>query len=701
VLHTRDTALRCALLALLGGALCAFCWPGRTARLVAELRAAEEARERADLVRLLGESGDPQAREALLESTRDREAGVRAEAVLALARLEPPAGAGHDPTEPRAQSEDGTHEVVAALLSDNAPRVRAAAAEALGRLAVRAADSDVDLLLRSLSDEDPKVRVASARALGGLRAARAVAALGRSLSDPSLEVAIAAAHALAQAGGSQAFGLLASRLGQAPPELRVTILDAVPRGSATLAHKLARLALSDENGEVVLAGLRLVVRQQLDVALEQVEALAHMEDSRVAAAARGAAHTLRALRGERQAQPPARPAWLEPLLRAGEPALPAEQAETTLSALEASLPPGEPLLAEPLAEWLLRAPHGLRARIAALLASTGAPARAGALRGLISNADPALQIALCDVFAHTRDARHAPALAPLLRAHDAKVRAAAARALGAIADLRTLDDLRELLEQGPARTRADAAYALALALERLRGELGRRAARRLHRTLVHTLLAGDEPSAARAACALGLLSPYATSQALRQYAPRLSRTREQALLRASARDGSRSARALRAMYRARPEAALAATALTGQLLTDAPSPDELLRLSVDARWPLGPIAAFGLARAAPSALRALDTRALCAATRRSAEPTTTRNLRVTLERLQVTCADLPRETIAFDAPEGAPADGFQSLVFADGSTLISAPDAAHDASWPALRHRSVADPWQYPYGSKR
>jgi HEAT repeat protein len=702
VLDARHAALRCALLALLGSALCAFSWPGRSQRLLAELHAAEEPRERADLVRLLGTTGDAGVREALLEAARDREPSVRAEAARALAELARalravPSASG----EPAASEEeretrgDATRETLAALLSDSAPRVRAAAAEALGQVAARGADEDLDLLLRSLSDEDPKVRAASARAFAALRATRAVAALGRSLSDPSLEVASAAAAALAAEGGSQALSLLASEFGQLPPELRVTILDAVPGAWPTLADKLARLALADENSEVVLAGLRLVLRQRLGAALEQVETLTGAHAARVTEAARG---TLRELRAPALAHAArARPAWLEPLLRAGDPGLPAAQAEEALQALEANLSPGEALAADPLAEWLLRAPAALRARIARLLAETRAPVRAGGLRALLDQPDPALQSALCDVLAHTHDPDHVPALAPLLGAQEAALRTAAARALGAIADRSTLEQLRETLARGPARAHAPAAYALALALERLRGELGRRAAQRLQRTLLRALLTDDEASAAHAARALGVLDPYAATQTLRKHAGQLGARRALALLRAGALDGSPGARALRARYLTRPEPALAATALTARLLGNPPPPHELLALTSSGRWPLGPIAAFGLARATPAALRTLDGQLLCRSARNAREPTTARNLRLALARLQVACAGLPRASAEPAGAAEAAAGALQLLVFADGSRLISAADAARDASWPRLRHSSVADPWHDPY----
>jgi HEAT repeat protein len=685
------------LLALLSCVLCAFSWPGRTQRLVTELRAAEDPRARSDMARLLGAVGDATAHEALLEATRDRDAGVRAAALRALAQL------NDAPL-------DVTREAVVALLSDAAPVVRAAAASALSKLTAADGDDAVALLLRSLTDEDPKVRAESARALGKLRAGRAVAGLGQALSDASIEVATAAAHALANEAGAQALALLANKLAQAPLELRLAILDALNVGSAEAARNLALLALSDENVEVVLSGLRLVLRHQLSAALQQVERLAQVDDARLASAARLAAEALRAEREERaQGWQSDRPAWLEPLLRAGDPDLPADQTGEVLTALEATLPAHEPMAAEPLAEWLLRAPSAARARIAALLASTGQPARASALIALLPKSDAALQMALCDVLAHTRDARYAPALLPLLRAENPELRAAAARALGAIADAAALDRLRDTLVDGPPRARESAAYALALALEvllaggptgvaRVHTELGRRRAKRLRRALLAALLDGDEATGARTARALGVLDAYAATRALAQHADKLSPARRIALLRAGVGDGSDSARALRAHYAQSPQASLAATAFTAQVLSGELATRELLQVVARARWPLGPIAAFALARTVAKRTQAVDATQLCDAWKRSAEPTARRNLRVALEGLRATCGDFGREGALARASGAARTNAFRSLVFVDGSVLISFPDAAHDPSWRQLSHVDVADPWHPPYG---
>lgn len=187
---------------------------------------------------------------------------VRWQAAIILGRLAPSAGQASVP-------------VLTEALSDEEPQVRAAAAEALGRigqgsapalpqlfLLVRDPDATVRLktvealpnvtrdtsiisrLILALSDSAPEVRRGSAASLGalGTSTSRSVAALGRALEDPSAAVRAAAALALAEIGpparASRVALLAAQRDSSA--QVRRVVEDALRRIAGDTSRSNAR-----------------------------------------------------------------------------------------------------------------------------------------------------------------------------------------------------------------------------------------------------------------------------------------------------------------------------------------------------------------------------------------------------------------------------------------------------------------------------
>lgn len=664
-----------------------FSWPGRVERLVAELHHEDDPARRTDLVKLLTSLASHDAEAALTEACSDKNASVRSEAVSGLARLaDPPL------------------DVIRSLLTDGATPVRAAAASALAL----AGDKDShERLIRSLGDEEPLVRAASARALAALKVHKASGALGAALSDPSSEVAISAAEALCQLGGSEAELVIASRFASLPGEVQGALLEALTQASAELAQRPANAALASAQPELVRAGLQLVVRHRLFGSLPAVQALRAAHEPSVARAAELAQRVLRAP----AAQPPPERAWLPALIESARRDLQEDELERVLERLERLLPEGEQLSGDPLAEWLPRAPARFAARVARLLARSQARVRGEPLLALLDRQDSALCVALCAVLANSNDASLAPRLLPRLGDADLAVRMAAARALGTLADAalglqlaQQLADLDEL----PRVQQPRVAQALALAAPRLAKHWSAGEHRRVQRALGEALDTDDEETAAYVARALALVDPAAASALLRKRGSTLSAARRVALLRASAGDTSAGARQLRAQYVRAPEPAVAATALTAQLLAGrAYAPRDLLTMLTSVRWPLGPIAAFGLNRSHAALGSDVDQAALCAALRDAREPLTRRNLRVALASSRAKCAsardldDALVTVVQRSTTHTQAATTFRALVLADQSVLVSATDAAGDASWPLMHARAERSAWSLPYRSNR
>lgn len=669
----------------MGGLLCllansAFAWPGRVDKLVAALHEADDAALRSDLVRLLSSVQAPAALAALIEACTDQQPGVRAEAVLGLARGdEPPL------------------EIMRPLLADPASEVRAAAATALAH-----DPESVDRLIRTLADEDAAVRAASARSLGSLRQTRAVSALSSALSDPSSEVASAAAEALCQLPGHDAAALLASRFPSLPLTVQRSLLGALGEAPRELAEKPAAVALHSEHDELLLAGLQLVVRHRLSAQLPTVQTLLHANQPVVAHAAALALTVLSSTSrpaGEQRT-------WLPALLQTGKPDLNADQQEAALRELERFIPEGETLAGDPLAEWLLRAPTQLATRIARLLARTGAAVKSEPLLPLLGRGDGELRAALCEILAHSGEPKLAEQLLPLLADPEADVRSAAARAVGTLADVGfalelagQVDELETLSTVQQPRV----AHALALATSRLAARWDRGQRKEVRRALLHALETDDEETAAYLLRSLATLEPGAASELLRRQGSRLRLARRVALLRASAAHTSGASRELRAQYRRAREPALVATALVAQLVAgELSAPQDLLPLLEGQRWPVGPLASFALIRSSPGRLAELREE-LCSCSLRAREPLTRHNLRVALTKIAAPCHgnELGDDTatLLLQTTQRQAAATFRALLLPDQSVLVSVPDAANDASWPAFQALGEQSAWHLPYRS--
>ena len=138
-------------------------------------------------------------------------------------------------------------------LGDRDPRVRAQAADALGRVAPTEHDPAVSALVRAADDEHPSVRYAALLSLGELAAGAAVDAIAARLGDGEPLVREAAAIALGQlgpAGGARAWSALEAALAAAEPEVRFQAVASLSEIDAARAAPLVVALLDDEDGKV-------------------------------------------------------------------------------------------------------------------------------------------------------------------------------------------------------------------------------------------------------------------------------------------------------------------------------------------------------------------------------------------------------------------------------------------------------------------
>jgi HEAT repeat protein len=131
------------------------------------------------------------------------------------------------------------------------PRVRAAAAAALGDAEDARRPEAVAALLRSLDDIDPDVRASSALSLGDLRDAAAVEPLVLRLDDGIPAVRQSAAVALGRLGLSAAFEPLARALARGPADVRFQAATSLCEIDPVRALEPLLAALRDADAEVV------------------------------------------------------------------------------------------------------------------------------------------------------------------------------------------------------------------------------------------------------------------------------------------------------------------------------------------------------------------------------------------------------------------------------------------------------------------
>jgi HEAT repeat protein len=144
---------------------------------------------RESAVKIAGYFGYAESASELLNLARDRDEGVRCASIEHLPFVE----------------DDRVLDVLASAIDDETPKVRAAAARALGHMD---APQVVEHLIKGLGDEDVWVRYFSARALGRRRSEESVEALERVLEQEKFNhVRIAALDSLGQIGGQRSAGI--------------------------------------------------------------------------------------------------------------------------------------------------------------------------------------------------------------------------------------------------------------------------------------------------------------------------------------------------------------------------------------------------------------------------------------------------------------------------------------------------------------
>lgn len=133
------------------------------------------------------------------------------------------------------------------------PRVRAQAADALGRVEGDERPPALTALGRAVDDPHPSVRYAALLSLGELAAAESVDALVAHLSDEEALCREAAAIALGQlgdAGGARAWDALAASLTSEAPELRFQAIASLAEIDAARAAPLVVALVDDPDAKV-------------------------------------------------------------------------------------------------------------------------------------------------------------------------------------------------------------------------------------------------------------------------------------------------------------------------------------------------------------------------------------------------------------------------------------------------------------------
>ncbi len=394
----------------------------------------------------------PEARRAIEQAIRDRDAPVRMRALTALGRHEPL------PSLP----------VVLGALDDDSREVRLAAALVVEGVARQHADAPEETrlatlpLLERLEDADRSIRLAALRALGALRDPRAIPALVRiaseqtgdlrtgdlrtaavdALGSPAMGVGPAlttlvrlsrhrpvddlARHAdlaLGEVATPTAVAALVAALG-APPvpeEAKLGLLHAGRAAVDALAGEVARGTPSSAALAAALLG-EIGDRRATETL---TRAIAPPESS--AAVVRVALEALGRLRD---------PAAVPALARAAE----APQADVRLQAFAALEALADPRSVAVLEEGLADRDPRVRAGAAQLAGRLAARGAAPMLADRLGDGDPAVRSAAARALARTGGAPLARIL-PALAANAAKMTATAARAARDPAELEAIGDL--------------------------------------------------------------------------------------------------------------------------------------------------------------------------------------------------------------------------------------------------------------------
>jgi HEAT repeat protein len=285
---------------LTGGCLEAFNAIGAAA--VPELLAHFPAASGADQVlvaHLFGELGCSEATDLLLAGLSDESPELRAASAASLGKLQPAGSAAQ----------------LAPLLDDPADIVRAAALNALQRLAsletsaiaaladeisksplpARRKDAarllsclgDDDRLSRLAKDEDASVRQAAVVSLGSLKLSQSVAPLGMALYDEVPQVRLAAAQALAELASPDALRPLLIALNDTDPWVQSAALKGIAAIGDPAALPGVKALLLDAHGPVLIAALSTLAAVGGAAELALVEGALSHEDEEVVEAAIG------------------------------------------------------------------------------------------------------------------------------------------------------------------------------------------------------------------------------------------------------------------------------------------------------------------------------------------------------------------------------------------------------------------------------
>lgn len=199
-------------------------------------------------VETLGELGDPQAVEYLMQSLKDTDWYVQIKAADALVKIGKP-----------------TVEWLILALEDTNRGVRRRAVEALGKIGDLKA---VEPLILMLKDKDDDVRMEAADALGRLRDLQAVEPLILSLDDNERGVRSRAADALGKLGDTQAVEPLILTLKDPSRGVRIKTVWALGEIGDLRAVMPLTHTISDQNWDVRMEAARALGRLEDEQAAE-------------------------------------------------------------------------------------------------------------------------------------------------------------------------------------------------------------------------------------------------------------------------------------------------------------------------------------------------------------------------------------------------------------------------------------------------
>ncbi len=225
---------------VLGCALCAApaqsaIWPSVVERVTRDMRSGDAAVRRAAAERI-GDLPSAAARRLAAAALDDGDVEVRLRAIEVALDV----------------GVSGIGDKVLPWLAESEPRLRLAAAEALGR---QPAARAVVQLGRTLSDSDPQVRAAAARALGASESADAVLPLLGRLDDSVPEVRQEVVSALARLGDARAVVPLIGKVEDARPGVRRAVARALGElGDARSVGALV-LSLRDADDDVKVSAI--------------------------------------------------------------------------------------------------------------------------------------------------------------------------------------------------------------------------------------------------------------------------------------------------------------------------------------------------------------------------------------------------------------------------------------------------------------